>query len=267
MEHLSRRRFLKSPRRLRRRDHAPLSIGSDRTRRPRPPTHRRPATTTVPTFCDMCFWRCAGIAHVRDGRLGNSKATRAIRLKGRLCPRGTGAVGAYYDPDRLQKPLIRRGPRGREQWTAVTWDEALTYIADKMQKIKTNTARKRWRDSTHGIGQAMFQHVLKSWGAMNFAGSSFAQCRGPARRRLHADVRQRRSARPSRPTSRHRMPGADRLAPGREHAQHAGAGIRPRPSSGAPVIVVDPRFSVAASKAKYWLPRSRVPTWRCCSRG
>ncbi len=55
-------------------------------------------------------------------------------VDGRLCPRGTGAVGAYYDPDRLQKPLIRRGERGKEQWTAVTWDEALTYIAERMQQ-------------------------------------------------------------------------------------------------------------------------------------
>ena len=31
----------------------------------------------------------------------------------------------------------------------------------------------------HGIGQRFFQHVLKSWGAINFAGPSYAQCRGP----------------------------------------------------------------------------------------
>ncbi|MCL4764133.1 MAG: hypothetical protein KJ018_20545, partial [Burkholderiales bacterium] len=32
---------------------------------------------TIPTFCEMCFWRCGGIAYVRDGRLwkfeGNPK--------------------------------------------------------------------------------------------------------------------------------------------------------------------------------------------------
>ena len=50
---------------------------------------------TVATFCEMCFWRCSGFAHVRDGRLwkfvGNPKDPQS---RGRLCPRGTGAVGA-----------------------------------------------------------------------------------------------------------------------------------------------------------------------------
>ena len=27
------------------------------------------ATTVTPTFCEMCFWKCSGLAHVRDGRL------------------------------------------------------------------------------------------------------------------------------------------------------------------------------------------------------
>jgi len=33
---------------------------------------RRPAageTRVVPTFCDICFWKCNALAHVRDGRL------------------------------------------------------------------------------------------------------------------------------------------------------------------------------------------------------
>ena len=65
--------------------------------------------TTVPTFCEMCFWRCGGIAYLRDGKLwkfeGNPKDPQS---NGRLCPRGTGAVGAHYDPDRLRQPLIER---------------------------------------------------------------------------------------------------------------------------------------------------------------
>ena len=83
-------------------------------------------------MCDTCFWRCGGIAYVRDGKLwkfeGNPKDPQS---RGRLCPRGTGSVGAHYDPDRLRKPLIRRGERGKEEWTAVTWDEAFTYIAEQ----------------------------------------------------------------------------------------------------------------------------------------
>ena len=87
--------------------------------------------TTIPTFCEMCFWRCGGIAHLRDGKLwkfeGNPLDPQSM---GRLCPRGTGAVGAHYDPDRLRQPLMRVGERGKEQWKAVSWDEALSYVAE-----------------------------------------------------------------------------------------------------------------------------------------
>jgi len=49
---------------------------------------------TVPTFCEMCFWRCGGIAYVRDGRLWKFEGNPIDpQSRGRLCPRGTGAVG------------------------------------------------------------------------------------------------------------------------------------------------------------------------------
>ena len=57
---------------------------------------------------------------------------------------------------------------------------------------------------------------------------------------------------------RHRERAGDhahRQPPRREHAQHPGAGARRGDrASGAELVVVDPRFSVAASKARYWLP-------------
>jgi thiosulfate reductase/polysulfide reductase chain A len=141
MEHLSRRRFLKI---------SAATFGAAAAAAQwdsLSPTARAadPATgavATIPTFCEMCFWRCSGIAYVRDGKLWKFEGNpRDPQSRGRLCPRGTGAVGAHYDPDRLRKPLIRRGGRGKEEWTAVTWDEAIAHIAEKMQKIRRNTAR------------------------------------------------------------------------------------------------------------------------------
>ena len=90
----------------------------------------------VPTFCDICFWKCGALAHVRDGQLWKIEGNPEDPLsRGRLCPRGTGGVGAHLDPDRLTSPLVRREQRGQEEWVAVTWDEALGQIAEKMQRI------------------------------------------------------------------------------------------------------------------------------------
>jgi len=55
----------------------------------------------VPTFCDVCFWKCGAIATVKDGRLWKIEGNPDDPLsRGRLCPRGTGGVGAHFDPDR-----------------------------------------------------------------------------------------------------------------------------------------------------------------------
>ena len=191
MEHLSRRRFLKI---------SAATFGAAAVATQWEPLARlaraadAPAGTVkiVPTFCEMCFWRCSGFAHVKDGRLWKFEGNpRDPQSRGRLCPRGTGAVGAYYDPDRLQKPLIRRAARGKEEWTAVTWDEAFTYIAERMNRIKAQHGPESVAMFNHGIGQYFLQHALKSWGAINFAGSSFAQCRGPRDVGFAPDVRHR----------------------------------------------------------------------------
>jgi thiosulfate reductase/polysulfide reductase chain A len=210
---------------------------------------------TTPTFCEMCFWRCGGIAHVRDGRLwkfeGNPKDPQS---RGRLCPRGTGAPGAYYDPDRLQKPLIRVGERGKDQWKAVTWDEALAYVAERMKKVKAEHGAESIALFNHGIGVRMLQHVLKSYGVVNVAGPSFAQCRGP--RDIGFTLTMGTGLGSPEPTD---IANTDCLVLIGSHlgenmhnsqVQEFAQAVERRIS----IIVVDPRFSVAASKAKHWLP-------------
>jgi thiosulfate reductase/polysulfide reductase chain A len=210
---------------------------------------------TIPTFCEMCFWRCGGIAYVRDGKLWKFEGNpRDPQSRGRLCPRGTGAVGAHYDPDRLQKPLVRVGDRGKEQWKAVTWDEAFTYIAAKMKAIKAQHGAESIAMFNHGVGVRFIQHVLKSYGCTNFAGPSFAQCRGP--RDVGFTLTFGSGLGSPEPTD---IANTSCLVLIGSHlgenmhnsqVQEFAEAIERR----VPIIVVDPRFSVAASKAKYWLP-------------
>jgi thiosulfate reductase / polysulfide reductase chain A len=209
----------------------------------------------VPTFCDICFWKCGAIAYVKDGKLWKVEGNPEDPLsKGRLCPRGTGGVGAHYDPDRLKSPLIRKKERGGEQWVAVTWDEAFHYIAEKMKKIKTHYGPESVALFSHGIGGNFFKHLIKAYGSPNITAPSFAQCRGPR------DVGFRLTF------------GEDVSSPERTDIKnaeclvligsHLGENMHNTQvqefteavGKGASVIVVDPRFSVAAGKAKYYLP-------------
>lgn len=209
----------------------------------------------IPTFCDICFWKCGVIAYIRDGKLWKLEGNPEDPLsRGRLCPRGTGGVGAHYDPDRLKSPLIRKNDRGKEEWVAVTWDEALEYIARKMQAIKSEYGAESVAMFSHGIGGNFLKHTLKAFGTHNFAAPSFAQCRGPR------DVGFKLTF------------GEDISSPERTDIKnakclvflgyHLGENMHNTQvqefseaiQNGASIIVVDPRFSIAASKAKYYLP-------------
>jgi thiosulfate reductase/polysulfide reductase chain A len=209
----------------------------------------------VPTFCDICFWKCGAIASVRDGVLWKVEGNPEDPLsRGRLCPRGTGGVGAHFDPDRLKRPLIRRHDRGREEWAEVSWDEAFAYIATKMHAIKATHGPEAVAMFAHGIGGNFLKHTLKAYGTPNFAAPSFAQCRGPR------DVGFRLTY------------GEDVGSPERTDIKnaeclvligsHLGENMHNSQvqefadavGNGASVIVVDPRFSIAAGKAKHYLP-------------
>lgn len=209
----------------------------------------------IPTYCDICFWKCCAIAYLKDGNLWKVEGNPLDPLsRGRLCPRGTGGIGAHYDPDRLKSPLIRKSLRGKEEWVKVTWDEAFDYIADKMNKIKTQYGPESIALFSHGIGGNFFKHTLKAFGTPNISAPSFAQCRGPR------DVGFMLTF------------GEDVSSPERTDIKnakcivligsHLGENMHNTQvqefseaiENGASVIVVDPRYSVAASKAKYYLP-------------
>jgi thiosulfate reductase/polysulfide reductase chain A len=209
----------------------------------------------VATFCDVCFWKCGAIAYVKDGRLWKVEGNPEDPLsRGRLCPRGTGGVGARLDADRLRAPLIRRKHRGEDEWLTVTWDEALGHVAEKMQAIKVRYGPEAVALFSHGIGGTFLKHTLKAYGSPNIAAPSFAQCRGPRDVGFQLTFGQDVGS-PERTdirNSRCLVLIGSHLGENMHNTQVQE--FADAVGSGAAVIVVDPRFSVAASKAKYYLP-------------
>ncbi|RME02097.1 MAG: nitrate reductase, partial [Calditrichaeota bacterium] len=173
---------------------------------------------------------------------------------GRLCPRGTGGIGAYLDNDRLRTPLVLTETRGKQTFREATWDEALDYIAEKMKKIADEHGPECIALFTHGSGGKFFKHLLRAFGSNNIAAPSYAQCRGPREEAYLLTF------------------GDGVLSPERTDIRntkclvlmgsHLGENMHNTQvqefaeavGNGATVITVDPRFSVAASKSKYWLP-------------
>ncbi len=209
----------------------------------------------IPTFCDICFWKCNAIAHVREGRLWKITGNPDDPLsRGRLCPRGTGGIGAHIDPDRLRAPLIRRQKRGDEEWTEVTWDEALGHVAERLQKIKSEYGPEAVALFSHGIGGSFLKHTFKAYGTPNIAAPSFAQCRGPRDAGFELTFGE-----PIGSPERTDIANARCIV---LIGSHLGENMHNTQvqefaeavGRDAVVIVADPRFSIAASKAKHFLP-------------
>lgn len=209
----------------------------------------------IPTYCSICFWKCGVIGYVRNGKLWKLEGNPADPLSnGRLCPRGTGGVGTHYDPDRLKSPLIRVSERGEDKWKEVTWDEALNFIATKMKIIKAEHGPESLAFFSHGPGGSFLKHTFNAFGMKNITAPSFAQCRGPREVGFELTFGEVIGS-PERTDIENTKCMAligSHLGENMHNSQvqEFSRAIE----NGASIIVVDPRFSIAASKAKYYLP-------------
>lgn len=79
-----------------------------------------------------CLGHCPMRIHVRDGHVvKTSKLKHPIPEFERICQRGLTHVQRIYAPDRLTHPLKRAGQRGEGKWEQITWDEAIDEICTK----------------------------------------------------------------------------------------------------------------------------------------
>ncbi|MBN1597570.1 MAG: molybdopterin-dependent oxidoreductase [Bacteroidales bacterium] len=210
----------------------------------------------TPTYCEVCFWKCAGWVYKNDkGNIWKIAGNKEdYHCNGRFCPRGTGGVGMYYDEDRLKTPLIREGKRGSQYFRQATWEEALDKIADGMKKIAREHGPECIALFTHGSGGAYFGRLLKAFGSPNIAAPSYAQCRGPREVAFIAtygegvDSPERTDIRDTRCLVLIGSHIGENMHNGQ--VQEMSDAI----DKGASIITVDPRFSTAASKSKFWLP-------------
>ena len=90
----------------------------------------------TPYLCNVCRNKCAGFARVENGIVTKLNPNQFFpKSQNMLCPKGNSGIQALYDPDRLKYPLIRIGKRGDGKYKRVTWDEAYEYIKEKLVKI------------------------------------------------------------------------------------------------------------------------------------
>lgn len=91
----------------------------------------------VKTNCFECHAKCGVLCEVdKDGVLVGVKGNPDDpRSEGRMCGKGLSAPKILYDPDRLRYPLRRLGARGAGEWEQITWDEAIEWLAQRVEAL------------------------------------------------------------------------------------------------------------------------------------
>jgi thiosulfate reductase / polysulfide reductase chain A len=210
----------------------------------------------TPTYCEICFWKCAGWVHKNSqGDLwkitGNDED---LHSNGRFCPRGTGGVGMYNDENRLKTPLIRTTTGNKQSYREASWEEALDFIAEKLQQVISSGGPESVALFSHGSGGKYFSGLLKAIGSNSSAAPSYAQCKGPREAAFLAtfgetvESPERTDIRDTRCMVLIGSHIGENMHNGQ--VQEMSDAI----DKGATIITVDPRFSTAASKSKFWLP-------------
>jgi len=84
-----------------------------------------------------CHEGCGVLLYVKEEKLVKVEGDPNFPLnQGRLCPRCQALTEVVYHPDRLKYPLKRLGERGEGKWERISWGEALDIIASRFNKIK-----------------------------------------------------------------------------------------------------------------------------------
>jgi len=208
-------------------------------------------TKFTPSVCEMCTSGCTIEARVEDGKGMFIRGNPADKGRGgKVCARGGAGFNQLYDPQRLVNPIMRVGERGEGKWKVVSWDEAYTFIATKLEEIKQKhgahtvafTARSGWN-------KMWFHNLAQAYGSNNIFGHE-ATC--PLGGELAIDDVFEMGINRDYSNAKFIMNMGHNVFEGisiSEVRQYM-AGI----TKGAKLISLEPRLSVLASKASEWHP-------------
>jgi formate dehydrogenase major subunit len=90
------------------------------------------------TSCNFCSCGCGMVASVRDGKLLTMEGDYDhIVNRGALCVKGISMHATHASPQRLTTPRYRAA--GSDKWQEISWDDAITRVAQKLRKTRDET--------------------------------------------------------------------------------------------------------------------------------
>lgn len=131
------------------------------------------------SVCRICHGGCGALLTVRDGRLVKVAPDPDSPFnQGRMCVKGPATPEMMYHPSRLLAPLKRVGARGSNQWEKVSWDAALSDIAYRMDRIRSESGPESIAIG-QGTGRHHYMHTVRfanTLGTPNWYEPGLANC-------------------------------------------------------------------------------------------
>jgi len=190
---------------------------------------------------------------VQDGKcIGVEPYRRSPINEGKLCPKGVTCWEPIHSPDRLTKPMIKKGDKFEE----ATWDEALDLIAKKFKETSEKYGPKSLGFQVSCRTPNEDCYIMQKWARVAFKTNNVDNCaricHGPSVAGLSLSFGSGAATNPFADVLNSDlivMWGSNAI----EAHPLAARRVVQAKKKGVPVIVVDPRYSATAKIADEWI--------------
>jgi anaerobic selenocysteine-containing dehydrogenase len=212
--------------------------------------------TDIRGYCALCSCKCATIAKVEDGRLVGVRPDRD-HPNTAFCVKAGASPEIVYSPKRIRTPLKRTNPKTSRDpgWVPISWDEALSTIATRLNVIKAQSGAEAVAFSRPSPGGSQaadwspfFDRFTRAFGSPNLLSSSYICQWG-------RDTGSIYSYGSGLPTPHFEASKTILIWGHNPHYSHVQNWLRIREGQrhGARLIVIDPRRTGTVDRADLWL--------------
>ncbi len=124
------------------------------------------------SVCTLCPGGCGITVRKVENRATKIEGREGYPINdGGICPLGAAGLQLLYGPWRVPGPMKRVGKRGSGEYAAITWDEAINTVAEKLGDLRNNGQSSSVAcilGSDRGTVSGLFARFLAAYGSPNF---------------------------------------------------------------------------------------------------
>ena len=129
-------------------------------------------TSYVNSVCTLCPGGCGISVRKVEARGVKIEGMKGHPVnQGGICALGLSGLQLLYGPTRIKTPLKRVGKRGEGQWAKISWEQAISEIAEKLDGLRTSGNAHTIAGiagSRQGTVSQLFKRFLTAYGSPNF---------------------------------------------------------------------------------------------------